>query len=260
MATTSITVLLAGASPQRLQRLFSQDAARVCAWVRVMAHDGLAEGQLCYGRMLLEGTGVAEDAAAALRWFRRAAEQGNLEAINMVGRCHDMGWGTDEDPAAAAAQFRQAADAGHAWAQYNLGHLYLDGRGVARDRARAYAYYSRAAALGHVRAMNLVGRCYEEGWGTRQDARLATLWYRRSARGGYFRGAFNYAASLKDRALSRSARRWFMRALETAPEPTRSNMIALLSRQGPPGATDPAHRSETYGVTVAPARAGRTSS
>jgi len=231
MARTSITALLAGTSPSRLQRLFSQDAERVAAWVRVTAHDGLAEGQLCYGRMLLEGTGVARDPGAALRWFQRAAAQGNLDAINMVGRCHDMGWGTAEDPAAAAGQFRYAADAGHAWAQYNLGHLYLDGRGVARDRARAYAYYSQAAQQGHVRAMNLVGRCCEEGWGTGKDARLAALWYRRSARGGYFRGAFNYAASLQDRGLSRGARRWFTRAVETAPEPTRSNMIAVLCRQ-----------------------------
>ncbi len=59
-----------------------------------MAFDGLPHGQLCYGRMLLEGTGVSKDPVAALMWFRRAASSGDLDAINMVGRCLDNGWGT----------------------------------------------------------------------------------------------------------------------------------------------------------------------
>src|ERR1700722_19449621 len=114
----SITSLLARASPPRLRALFAQDARSVATWVYVAALDGLPEGQLCYGRMLLAGTGVAKDPVEALKWFRRAADSGDLDAINMVGRCLDNGWGTIEDPAAAAAYYLRAADAGHAWAQY----------------------------------------------------------------------------------------------------------------------------------------------
>ena len=62
----------------------------------------MPQAQLCYGRMLLEGTGRAKDLPAALGWFRRAAACGDLDAVNMVGRCLDNGWGTAEDPAGAA--------------------------------------------------------------------------------------------------------------------------------------------------------------
>ena len=135
MAAVSIVALLAQMSSPRLKALFGQDPEHAAKWVFVAAAEGLAEAQVCYGRMLLEGTGLAKDPGSAFKWFRRAAAGGDLEAINMVGRCLDNGWGTIEDPAAAAECFRRAADAGHAWAQYNLGHMYLDGRGVARDLA-----------------------------------------------------------------------------------------------------------------------------
>jgi uncharacterized protein len=59
--------------------------------------DGPVKAQLCYGRMLLEGTGVAKDPPAALAWFSRAAQRGDVDAVNMLGWCVDNGWGTPED-------------------------------------------------------------------------------------------------------------------------------------------------------------------
>ncbi len=120
----------------RLQALFSQDAPQAASWVRAVALDGLPSAQLCYGRMLLEGTGVRKDPQAALKWFYRAAEGGDVDALNMVGRCFDNGWGTSEDAARAATCFHGAAQAGHAWARYNLAHLYLNGRVYAEMRPR----------------------------------------------------------------------------------------------------------------------------
>lgn len=208
----SITALLAQVSPPRLKALFEQQPQRAAEWVYVTAADGLPQAQVCYGRMLLEGTGVAKNQAKALVWFQRAAAGGDLDALNMVGRCLDNGWGTAEDPAAAAEHYQRAADAGHAWAQYNLGHLYLDGRGGPRAPALAYLCYRRAAEQQHERAMNLVGRCCEEGWGTPRDPHAAAAWYRRSAEAGYFRGQFNWASVLLHAGRAEEAAHWFERA------------------------------------------------
>jgi uncharacterized protein len=211
-APPSITSLLAQMSAPRLRALFAQEPQRAADWVRVLAMEGMPQAEVCYGRMLLEGTGGLKDPAAALAWFRRAAARGDLDAINMVGRCLDNGWGTPEDPAAAAEQYRRAADAGLAWAQYNLGHLYLDGRGVPRQPREAYRYYLRAAEQQHERAMNLAGRCCEEGWGTWRDLGAAAAWYRRSAEAGYFRGQYNWATLLLRSGHVDEAVEWFERA------------------------------------------------
>ncbi|HEY8948521.1 MAG TPA: tetratricopeptide repeat protein, partial [Rhizomicrobium sp.] len=165
---------------------------------------------------------------AAVTWFGRAAEKDNIDAHNMLGRCYENGWGVARDFDAAGRHYAIAASAGDAWAQYNLGHLFLDGLGVPRDVDEAFAWYMRSAAQGHVRAMSLVGRCYEEGWGVAQDATLARAWYRKSADGGYFRGAFNYASMLVSEGCIAGAAHWFEKALAAAPEPTRSNMVAVL--------------------------------
>jgi TPR repeat protein len=210
--TLSIVSLLGTMSAARRHGLFSQDPARAAPWICAVAREGLPQAQLCYGRLLLEGTGVDKNAAKALSWFRRAAAQGDIDALNMVGRCHDNGWGTPENPAMAAEYYTRAAAAEHAWAQYNLGHLYLDGRGAPRDVANAYALYRRAAEQGHERAMNLVGRCTEEGWGTPRDALAAAKWYRCSAQAGYFRGQYNWATVLLNAGELEEAALWFERA------------------------------------------------
>ena len=111
-AAHSITSLLAGLSRARLRALFSQTPERAADWVQVTAMEGLPQAQVCFGRMLLEGTGRPKDLPAALAWFRRAAARGDLDAINMVGRCLDNGWGTQQDPAAAAGHYHRAADSG----------------------------------------------------------------------------------------------------------------------------------------------------
>ncbi len=227
MAPVSITSLLAGMEPRRIHDFLTHDVEQAAAWVRVTALDGVAEGQLCYGRMLLDGKGVPKDVDAAFKWFQRAAAQDNVDAINMVGRCFDMGWGTAEDPAAAAEHYRRAAASGHAWARYNIGHLYLDGRGVERSPARAYLYYLLAAEQGHVRAMNLVGRCCEEGWGRPRDPVEAASWYERSARGGYFRGQYNWATRLLEQGRLEEAAEWFERAATSGTPAVRDSVLEV---------------------------------
>ena len=213
-----------------LRAIFAGDPVSAAPWVIAAANGGMADAEVRLGRMLLSGEGIAKDERAAFAWFGRAAAQDNIEAHNMLGRCCENGWGTAQDFELAGKHYAIAACVGDAWAQYNLGHLFLDGLGVPRDRAEAFAWYSRAAAQGHARAMSLVGRCYEEGWGIARDATLARAWYRKSAEGGYFRGAFNYASMLIGEGCIAGAAHWFEKALAIAPEPTRSNMVAILSK------------------------------
>jgi TPR repeat protein len=215
---------------EQLARLLSGDPAKAAPWVRAAAEAGLPEGQIRYGRMLLEGEGAAKDAVAAYGWFRRAAASGDAEGENMVGRCFENGWGVAADPHEAALWFARAAEQEHAWARYNLGHLYLDGLGVARDRARASTLYRQAAEAGHVRAMNLLARCFEEGWGVTTDSVQALDWYRRSAEGGYFRGQYNFATLLVVRGEMEAAMTWFEKALAGAPPASRDVMARQLAQ------------------------------
>ncbi|QUD89224.1 tetratricopeptide repeat protein [Phenylobacterium montanum] len=225
---------LVAMSPERLAAVLGDTPERSAPWVRAAAEWGLAEAQLRYGRMLLEGQGVTRDPAQALAWFELAAEGGEgeiqAEARNMVGRCRENGWGAPADPAIAAEWYRLAAEAGSAWAQYNLGHLLLDGLGVPRDPKAALTWYRRAAEQGHPRAMNLVGRCLEQGWGAPKDPAAARDWYRRSAEGGYFRGQFNYASVLRAEGRLEEADALFAAALAGAPAISRGAMTEALAR------------------------------
>jgi hypothetical protein len=214
--------------PQELKAVLAGPEAAV--WVEAAAACGITEAQVRLGRMLLEGEGTAKDARAGFACFLSAARAGDAEGRNMLGRCYENGWGVGRDFAQAAYWYGRAAEAGLAWAQYNLGHLLLDGSGVARDPGAAFLWYMRAATQGHVRAMNLVARCFEEGWGVTRNLGAAKNWYRKSAEGGYFRGAYNCATLLSAEGCVAGALRWFKVALNTAPEPTRSNMVLALQK------------------------------
>lgn len=234
MNSISILSLLGQIAKPRLAALFAQDARRAAHWVFLAAIEGLPRAQVCYGRMLLEGTGLPENPQQALKWFRRAALAGDAEAINMVGRCLDNGWGADQDATQAAQHFQRAADLGSTWAQYNLGHMYLNGRGVGRDALLAYSYYLKAAERQHERAMSLTGRCCEEGWGTPRNLNAAVEWYRRSAEAGYFRGQYNWASILLKAGRYEEAGVWFERAAISGTAAMRRAVMELIERAGSP--------------------------
>ena len=217
-----------------LRRLLAGDPARAAAYVDTAARFGVVEAQIRYGRMLLEGQGVARDEGAALQWLHRAARCGSAEAMNMVGRCFENGWGTPQDLAEAARWYRASGEAGCDWGEYNYANMLFDGRGVAEDRSGAVAWYRRAAGRGHTRAMNLLARCQEEGWGGARNAAEAFAWYRRSAEGGYFRAQFNYATLLAALGREEEALAWFEAACRAAtPDSLRSMLDLLRGRPEP---------------------------
>jgi hypothetical protein len=203
---------LASMGDGELRALLGGDLARTADWIASAAQCGVVDAQVCLGRMLLAGQGVACDAVLALRWFERAAAQGDAAAWNMIGRCQENGWGLVADAAAAACSYRRSAEAGHDWGQYNLGNLLFDGRGAPCDQVTALRWYLQAAQQGHARAMNLVGRCLEEGWGCAARGAEAAYWYRRSAESGYFRGQFNHAMVLLETGQVEPATQWLRRA------------------------------------------------
>ena len=226
-------------SHARLQRLWHMsrvelavllggDPERAAAWIGSAAECGLPSAQLCLGRLLLQGHGVARNELAAFAWFERAALQADAPAMNMLGRCYENGWGVAADAAHAARWYRASAAGGHDWGQYNLANLYFDGSGLKQDRREALRWYLRAAHQGHARAMNLVGRCLEEGWGSTPVPAEADYWYRRSADAGYFRGQFNHALTLLQQGLAAQAAHWLWRAASGGDAAIREAIIAAV--------------------------------
>jgi uncharacterized protein len=217
-----------------LRTLLAGDPVEAAIWVTSAAEYGLPSAQLRLGRMLLEGQGTPRNPPLALFWFSRAAEQSDVDAMNMVGRCYENGWGAEPDLQSAARWYKMSADRGHDWGQYNFANMLFDGRGIAMNRPSAVLWYWQAARQGHTRAMNLMGRCCEEGWGCQKDSPEAFEWYRQSAEGDYFRGQFNYGASLVDRGRESEAAHWFRATASSGSDEIRIAIVLRLASASHP--------------------------
>lgn len=210
-------------------------ADQVAAHLRAAAEDGVAQAQLLYGQLLLDGdparTGIARDPVAALHWFGQAAQAGDPMGMNMVGRCCEHGWGTRADDATAARWYRAAAERGLDWGMYNLATLLALGRGEAEDRPAALALFRRAAALGHAKSMTMVGSFHEDGWATPPDRDAARDQYRRAAEAGDFRGQFNLARLLAEDGATAEAIGWLRAMWPNATPAFREKVQAWLATQ-----------------------------
>ena len=244
MDCPSITSLLSQMSTPRLRALFAQDARRAADWVFVAAAEGLPQAQLCYGRMLLGGTGMAQDPAVqALKWFLQSGLERRYRSPSTWLGC-----------AASIKEFQNTPE-GIRWRLRNISAAPLTramrGRSIqpgppapgrprcqARSNALAYLYYSTAAGQQHERAMSLVGRCLEEGWGTPRNLDAAADWYRRSAETGYFRGQYNWASMLLKTGRLEEAAAWFERAAAGGTAVVRRAVVELIARAGAPRALE----------------------
>lgn len=196
--------------------------------VRDAAFRGVADAQLIYGQMLLDGKLVEQDASQAFHWFERAALGGNPLAMNMVGRCLDQGWGVAESSALAAPWFRRAAEKGNEWGMYNLATLLTLGKGVPQDKTEAIIWLRKAADLNHAKSINLLGGFYEDGWEVPQDFAKARECYRRAAVLGDFRGHFNFARVLIHERKINEAIYWLKQVPATATPQFMAKMKAYL--------------------------------
>lgn len=198
--------------------------------VREQALTGLAEAQLGFGHMLLDGYGVARDPEAAFRWFALAAKQGNVDAWNMLGRCYELGWGVTPDLRIAAHWYGQAARKSHNWAQFNAAALMLRVDGERADLRRAISLLVASARARNPKAMNLIGQFREKGWTRARNKKAAARWFRWAAQGGCFRGQFHHARYLLGEGKVAEAVRWLRSSLLQSPLDFAQEVGQLLRR------------------------------
>jgi TPR repeat protein len=204
------------ATPEEFAAIVNGPPEVAACWLAVAAENGIADAQLRYGQMLLEGRGIKRDPALALRWFKAAADSSNALAMNMVGRCYENGWGIKPDATIATYWFRRAATNGSPWGMYNYATSLTLARGTRTNRAEAFRWLKKAAEMGHAKSMNILGGFYEDGWEVEPDEDTALDCYRRAAEGGDFRGQFNCARLLIERRQIAQAIIWLKRVPETA--------------------------------------------
>lgn len=220
---------------EEISRRLSGPPDEQAAFVRAAAEAGVAEAQVVYGQMLLDGAGVAKDAQAAVSMFWNAASQGHAMAMNMLGRCYDLGWGVVVDKARAADWYRVAADKGLDWALYNLATLVTLGEGGEQDRPGALALFRRAAEMGgeaRAKSLNYIASFHEDGWAVPRDMAEAARLYALSAEGGDFRGMFNHARMLLDAGRRDEAMGWIHDALAAGNERFRGQVKGWLRERG----------------------------
>lgn len=203
-------------TPEELAEILNGQPERAAAWMRAAAEGGIAQAQLVYGQMLLDGKGMPRDPEQAVFWFKRAAKDNHPMAMNMLGQCHQHGWGVPTSPVMATYWFRLSAQAGLDWGMYNYATALTLGTGIEQNRAQAFVWLQRAAAMGHAKSINIVGGFFEDGWEVEADIDQAIDHYRRAAEGGDFRGQFNYARLLAERGFVDQALEWLEKIPATA--------------------------------------------
>jgi len=203
-------------------------------FVREQALAGLAEAQLGWGHMLLDGYGVARDPEAAFRWFNHAARQGSADAWNMLGRCYERGWGVRPSAELAAHWYGLAAARSHCWAQFNLAALMLATDGAQADLNRVMSLLVASARAGNPKAMNMLGHARELGWTRARKPRAARFWFRLAAQGGCFRGQFHHARFLLRDGKVAEALRWLRSSLAQSPPDFAREGAEMLARHHEP--------------------------
>lgn len=236
---------LTATPPDQLAARMAGPPEEGAPWVEAAAKYGMAEAQVLWGQMKLDGLGTGRDEAEALEWFRSAAKGGSAAAMNMLGRCHELGRAVAVDYEEAVHWFRASAEKGFDWGQYNYANMLWRGDGVARDVAAALHWYRQAAAQGHAKSINMVGRFLEEGWETERDPVEAARLYRLSAERGDFRGQYNLAALLTAQGQVEEAARWFREAARLAHDGFRRTMVPALAARPEPELRAIAHEIAT---------------
>lgn len=226
--------ILVRLSPKRYAERLAENPELGAQFVREQALAGLAEAQLGWGHMLLDGYGVERDPEAAYRWFNHAARQGHVEAWNMLGRCHERGWGVRANAEVAAHWYGLAAAKSHSWAQYNLAALMLATHGDAVDLNRVMSLLVASARAGNPKAMNLLGQAREAGWTAPPKFSAAQFWFRLAAQGGCFRGQFHHARFLLREGKVTEALRWLRSSLSQSPPDFAREGAEMLARHPEP--------------------------
>ena len=125
----------------------AKDQVEAVKWYRKAAEQNLAEAQynlgVCYERRRRgEGSGGSGEMVSQSR--RAESCRGSIQ----FGRLLLQGEGVAKDQVEAVKWYRKAAEQNYAEAQYNLGVCYYNGEGVAKDWVEAYKWLLLAARQG----------------------------------------------------------------------------------------------------------------
>lgn len=156
-----------------------RDERRAVQYLRRAAHE-IASAQYWYGRMLVDGRGVAANAEEGRSWIVRAAAVGIADAEAALAEMMVNGRGGPRDQLAAAALFEKAAGKGHVGAMYALGMLSDGGH----TPAVAQRWFRAAAERGHAEAQKMLGQYLARGLAGERDLDAARLWLERAAAQG----------------------------------------------------------------------------
>lgn len=163
---------IVGAPPLQFATPAIADDASDAVALKAAAASGEQWAQYNYGKILLEGKGVAKDVNAAAKMFAAAAAQGNHWAQFSLGELHMSGEGVAADPWKAAELFARSAAQGNEWAQYQLGQMNYEGTQIPQDLAKARELFEKSAAQNNAWAQLRLGEMYVAGNGVARD--LAT--------------------------------------------------------------------------------------
>ncbi|WP_304407876.1 tetratricopeptide repeat protein [Bacteroides acidifaciens] len=132
--------------------LNGKNAKAAAPWFKKASDNGDISSTFYYGKMLLEGLGVAQDKKAGANYLLKAAETGFPQAMYYVGKCYRTGDGLTKNPDQAVVWLRKAAGAGVSNAQWDLAQCYRQGNGTPINYDQALYWYGEACAKGHTNA------------------------------------------------------------------------------------------------------------
>ena len=154
-------------------------------WSRKAAEAGHTAARMQYGRMLVDGKGVAANPAQGLIWQEKAAREGHPGAAYALASAHLKGQHAAHDRATAFAWMQKAAEQGLLIAEFKLGEMHRDGVGTAVNDAEALRWFRKAAAQNFSMAEHALGLASLQGRGSDRNAAEAYEWFFKAAGHGH---------------------------------------------------------------------------
>lgn len=160
-----------------------RDRDRARALLKSAAAKGVALAQFNYAQLLME-SGKEDDIDEAIANYEKAALAGLADAQYAMGVAYLDGIGGREpDPQAAQRWLAEAARQNFDSAQVELATLLVESRNVEDEKA-GFGWMKRAAEAGNVAARNRLAKLYQRAIGTQGDPVMAAAWYLAARRGG----------------------------------------------------------------------------
>ncbi|CAI3954963.1 TPR repeat (TPR) (PDB:1KLX) [Commensalibacter communis] len=154
-------------------------------WLRKSCPE-VMQARYWYGRMLLEGAGGEQKSDEAYAWISSAAEEGIADA--QILWAHILLEGKTNKGQALAEEalkfYQMAADQGSVPAMFSLGAIYGGGNHLEPNREKAQIWFRKAAEKGHSKAQLMLGRYLAQGLAGQQDAKQARYWFEMALNAG----------------------------------------------------------------------------